>query len=74
VPALAGCTTRFLVLSFSSDWRFGTRHSERIARVLERNGVPVTMHEVRSPYGHDSFLLDVPEYLGRVQTFVDGLG
>ena len=30
VPELAGCTTRFLLLSFSSDWRFGTRHSERL--------------------------------------------
>jgi homoserine O-acetyltransferase len=74
VPELAGCATRFLLLSFSSDWRFGTRHSERIVRVLERNGVPVTMHEVPSPYGHDSFLLAVPEYLARVQAFVDGLG
>jgi homoserine O-acetyltransferase len=74
VPELAACRTRFLLLSFSSDWRFGTRHSERIARVLERNGVPVELHEVASPYGHDSFLLDVPEYLARVQAFVAGLG
>jgi homoserine O-acetyltransferase/O-succinyltransferase len=72
VPELAACSTRFLLLSFSSDWRFGTAHSERIVRVLERNGVPVTMHEVASPYGHDSFLLDVPEYLARVQAFVAG--
>jgi homoserine O-acetyltransferase len=73
VPAFAGCRTRFLLLSFSSDWRFGTPHSERIARVLERNSVPVTMHEVASPYGHDSFLLDVPEYLARVQAFIASL-
>ena len=70
VPALARTNTRFLVLSFSSDWRFGTPHSQRITRVLERNGVPVTSHEVLSPFGHDSFLLDVPEYLRRVQEFV----
>ncbi len=43
---------------------------QRITRVLERNGVPVSSHEVRSPFGHDSFLLDVPEYLQRVQEFV----
>ena len=73
VPALAASRTRFLVLSFSSDWRFGTPHSARITRVLERNGVPVESHEVASPYGHDSFLLDVPEYLERVQRFVRGL-
>ena len=34
VPELAACRTRFLLLSFSSDWRFGTPHSERIERVL----------------------------------------
>ena len=70
VPALAASRTRFLVLSFSSDWRFGTPHSERIVRVLERNGVPVRAQEIASPYGHDSFLLDVPEYLSAVQEFV----
>jgi homoserine O-acetyltransferase len=70
VPALAASATRFLVLSFSSDWRFGTPHSERITRVLERNGVPVRRREIESPYGHDSFLLDVPEYLDEVRAFV----
>jgi homoserine O-acetyltransferase len=74
VPALAGCRTRFLVLSFSSDWRFGTAHSQRIARVLERNGVRARVAEIESPYGHDSFLLDVPEYLAAVQSFVRELG
>jgi homoserine O-acetyltransferase len=73
VPALAASGTRFLLLSFSSDWRFGTPHTQRIARVLERNGVQVETHEVVSPYGHDSFLLDVPEYLAHVQAFVAGL-
>ena len=71
VPAARAAARRAsCVLSFSSDWRFGTPHSQRITRVLERNGVPVTSHEVLSPFGHDSFLLDVPEYLRRVQEFV----
>ena len=73
MPELAACRTRFLLLSFSSDWRFGTPHSERIERVLRQNGVAVERHEVPSPYGHDSFLLDVPEYLARVQEFVAAL-
>jgi homoserine O-acetyltransferase/O-succinyltransferase len=70
VPALAATRTRFLVLSFSTDWRFGTPHSERIVRVLERHGVSVCAREIASPYGHDSFLLGVPEYLSAVQEFV----
>jgi homoserine O-acetyltransferase len=73
VPALAASSSRFLVLSFSSDWRFGTPHSERITRILERNGVPVRAREIESPYGHDSFLLDVPDYLAEVQEFVRDL-
>jgi homoserine O-acetyltransferase/O-succinyltransferase len=74
VPALAETSTRFLLLSFSSDWRFGTPHTQRIARVLARNGVSVETHEVHSPYGHDSFLLQVQEYLERVQAFVASIG
>ncbi|MEO9174758.1 MAG: homoserine O-acetyltransferase [Gaiellales bacterium] len=73
VPALAASATRFLVLSFSSDWRFGTPHSERITRILEQNGVPVRAREIESPYGHDSFLLPVPDYLAEVQEFVRDL-
>jgi homoserine O-acetyltransferase len=70
VPALAASGTRFLVLSFSSDWRFGTPHSERITRILERNEVAVRAREIESTYGHDSFLLPVPGYLAEVQEFV----
>jgi homoserine acetyltransferase len=42
--------------------------------VLARNGVSVETHEVHSPYGHDSFLLQVQEYLERVQAFVASIG
>ncbi|MGL5810515.1 MAG: homoserine O-acetyltransferase MetX [Nocardioides sp.] len=59
---------RFLVLSFDSDWRFSTAHSRRIVERLA--GVEVTFAEIRSPYGHDSFLLDIPEYLDSVRAFL----
>jgi homoserine O-acetyltransferase len=70
VPALQRADTRFLVLSFSTDWRFGTPHSERLVRVLERNGAPVRFREIESPDGHDSFLLDVPAYHDEVRAFM----
>jgi homoserine O-acetyltransferase len=54
--------TRFLLVSFDSDWRFGTEHSEYIAAQLAALGADVVHHEVQSPWGHDSFLMDVPEY------------
>ena len=66
-------TTRFLVLSFDTDWRFDTAHSREIVRVLSAHRVPVTFREIRSPFGHDSFLLEVPEYHRTIAGFVDQL-
>lgn len=63
--------TRFLVLSFDSDWRFSTDHSRRITRVLEEAQVPTSFREIEAPHGHDSFLLDVPEYIASVAAFLD---
>jgi len=63
-------STRYLLVSFDSDWRFGTEHSEHIeAQLLARNA-DVRRHEVRSPWGHDSFLMDVPEYHALVSAFL----
>jgi homoserine O-acetyltransferase/O-succinyltransferase len=62
--------TRFLLVSFSSDWRFGTPHTRFIAEQLEAVGVDVTAHEVDSPYGHDSFLFALPEYHRLVSDFL----
>jgi homoserine O-acetyltransferase len=68
--SLAEMRTRFLVLSFDSDWRFDTSHSREIVRTLAAGGVPVTFREVPSPHGHDSFLLDIPEYHRTVDAFL----
>ena len=70
-PVALDPRTRALVVSFSSDWRFGTEHSRALAAGLRAHGLSaVAEHEVASPWGHDSFLLDVPEYLGLVRDFV----
>lgn len=63
-------STSYLLVSFSSDWRFGTDHSVRIDEQLRALGVDVRHHEVESPWGHDSFLMDVPEYHRLVRDFV----
>ena len=69
--ALAGTPTRFLVVSFDSDWRFDTAHSREIVRTLAASGAAVTFREVESPHGHDSFLLPIPEYHRTVAGFLD---
>ena len=69
--ALREMRTRFLVLSFDTDWRFDTGHSREIVKVLAAHERPVTFREIRSPHGHDSFLLEVPEYHRTVAGFMD---
>lgn len=71
VARLAEAGTRFLVVSFDSDWRFDTSHSRRIVRSLETARVPVTFREISSPWGHDSFLLEVGEYHELMAAFLD---
>jgi homoserine O-acetyltransferase len=67
----AGTQTNFLMLSFDSDWRFGTEHSRRITARLNRVGLPTTFREISAPHGHDSFLMEVPDYLATVAAFLD---
>jgi homoserine O-acetyltransferase/O-succinyltransferase len=71
--ALAAGDTRYLVVSFDSDWRFDTAHSREIVRVLSAAGAHVTFREIPSPHGHDSFLLEIPEYHRTVAGFLDRL-
>ena len=61
----------WLVLSFATDWRFGTNHSRRIVRTLEHAGQPVTFREIPSSYGHDSFLLAVEPYHATLVAYFD---
>jgi homoserine O-acetyltransferase/O-succinyltransferase len=67
---IAAGTTRFLVLSFDSDWRFPTPHSRRIHEELVAAGVPSEHEELHSPWGHDSFLLEPPGYHDRIAAFL----
>lgn len=61
--ALRGITSRFLLLTFSSDWLFPTRESRQIVDALSEAGAHVSFAEIESPYGHDAFLLE-PEQQG----------
>jgi homoserine O-acetyltransferase len=65
--------TRFLVLSFDSDWRFSTEHAREIVHELQLAGAPVTFREISAPQGHDSFLMPNPDYHRTVATFLEHL-
>ncbi len=66
--AFRGAGTRFCLVSFDTDWLYPTSESKNIVHALNAAGAPVSFVELSAPFGHDSFLLDVPE-LNRV---VDG--
>ncbi len=58
--AFAATRARFCVISFDSDWLYPTEQSRRLVHALNAAGAPVSFVELSAPYGHDSFLLDVP--------------
>lgn len=60
--AWAGTTTRFCVVSFTSDWLFPTAESREIVHALNAAAADVSFVEVETEHGHDAFLLDVPEF------------
>jgi len=71
LDAVRSTPVNWLVLSFATDWRFGTDHSRRIVRTLEHAGQPVTFREIPSNYGHDSFLLVIEPYHETLVAYFD---
>lgn len=61
--ALAPARARFLVLSFTSDWRFSPARSREIVKALMDNHKRVTYAEIEANQGHDTFLMPIQRYL-----------
>jgi len=62
--AFANTKSRFLIISFTSDWLFTPAQSKAMVEALSANRKDVSYCDIASPYGHDAFLLE-PEVLGR---------
>jgi homoserine O-acetyltransferase len=69
--ALQSATADFLLVSFSTDWRFPPERSREIVRALLKNKRAVTYAEIDAPHGHDAFLLDDARYHAVVQGYYD---
>ena len=67
--ALAKASAQFLVVSFTSDWRFAPNRSREIVKALLDNNLNVSYAEIDAPHGHDAFLLDDPRYMGIVDAY-----
>jgi homoserine O-acetyltransferase len=70
--AFRGARTRFLLVSFSSDWLFPTSQSRAVARALNRAGANVSFVEFPTDKGHDAFLLDEPDFHRTLAGFLRG--
>ena len=63
--------TRFFIISFTSDWLYPTIENREIVIALNAVGKDVGFVEIKSDKGHDSFLLDVPDFLNAVKNFLN---
>ncbi len=69
--ALAPAQADFLLVSFTTDWRFAPERSREIVEALLANGRRVTYAEVDAPHGHDAFLLDDPQYMAVMRSWFE---
>jgi homoserine O-acetyltransferase len=69
--ALAQAMAKFLIVSFSTDWRFSPARSREIVKALLDNRRHVSYAEIDAPHGHDAFLLDDVRYMSLVRSYFD---
>jgi homoserine O-acetyltransferase len=71
--ALARAEAKFLLVSFSTDWRFSPQRSREIVKALLDNRRHLSYAEIDAPHGHDAFLLDDARYMGVMRSYFDGM-
>ena len=71
LPRDVKVTTKFLVISFQSDWLYPSYQSKDIAQSLRLRGVDVTYVEIKSTYGHDAFLLEAGSESKLIKHFLE---
>ena len=67
--ALAKATAKFLLVSFTTDWRFSPARSREIVKALLDNQRDLSYAEIDAPHGHDAFLLEDARYMGVVRSY-----
>ena len=69
--ALATARAKFLLISFTTDWRFSPARSREVVKALLDNRLDVSYAEIDAPHGHDAFLLDDPRYHAAVRAYFE---
>jgi homoserine O-acetyltransferase len=68
--ALKPATAGFLVVSFTTDWRFAPDRSREIVKALLDNERSVSYAEITSAHGHDAFLMEDVHYHDVVRAYM----
>ena len=71
--ALAHATAKFLLVSFTTDWRFAPTRSREVVKALLDNKIQVSYAEIDAPHGHDAFLLDDPRYTSVISSYFNSI-
>ena len=71
--ALARASSKFLLVSFTTDWRFAPKRSREIVKALLDNKRDVSYAEINAPHGHDAFLLDDARYMGVIRSYFNNV-
>ncbi len=71
--ALARATAKFLLVSFTTDWRFSPQRSREIVKALLDNRRALSYAEIDAPHGHDAFLLEDARYLGVMRSYFESI-
>ncbi|MBT9596474.1 MAG: homoserine O-acetyltransferase [Vitreoscilla sp.] len=62
---------KFLIVSFTTDWRFSPARSREIVKALVDNRIGLSYAEIDAPHGHDAFLLEDPRYHGVMRAYFE---
>ena len=65
--------SNYLIVSFTSDWRFSPERSQEIVEALVGANKNVTYSEIEANNGHDAFLMPIPNYLNILKNFMDSI-
>jgi homoserine O-acetyltransferase len=71
--AFAKACCKFLLVSFTTDWRFSPQRSRELVKALVANKRDVSYAEIDAPHGHDAFLLDDARYMRVVRSYFAGI-
>jgi homoserine O-acetyltransferase len=73
VKAFEGAVSKFLVVSFTSDWLYPTYQSRTMVQAMKKNGIDVSFCEIEAECGHDAFLLPNDRLTALIRGFLEGV-